>query len=783
MGCVLKVDKVSVIAKKLKSNNVKNAEKKSVKYDKNDFISNIYYQPVNFTRKWLEHQSWGVRFNADASSSVKIFTFPDVKSVSISLNTNTDKAKLLPLNKKKDGIFVADFEKDVIKEGDKYRFVIQRANGSIDIVKDPYSFKQPDILGESEVYDHNRYQWQDSSWYEDGNSNRISRIADSKNGFKHIGNAKIYELNVATLTQKGNLDGVKDELNRIKDAGFNAIEIMPVENTYSYNWGYDGVDKFAVAQYMGGPDKLKELVDEAHKVGLNVIMDMVPNHLGPDGAQLQCTGPYISGSTPWGDAFNYEGKNSRYVRDYIVNAALNWIDKYHCDGLRLDMTQFMKSDITMQLIAAEVNYHFPHVFLIAEDGRSNISVRGDEFWNDPWQPHDQRVTNSLKSNEIGLGENEGVHDFAMERISNFNVPLSRLGFDSEWDFHFYHTITKLAYGETDLDSLERAIVDSGSRVKYSTSHDEIGNMDGTRLVAKYMVPILKLNEVVCLNDEDENRANEFVLLKGGNLNSALCMVKSQKVQQISMKLAQMVQDGRIEEFLKVGFFDKSLMDELGIKSNSSILPADVLNAFSEATKIYRAIETLKYFTPGPVMTFQGEENIDMTKFNFFREFDSIKDEKYLYIEKGYPNGISAYLDSKLGVRKYSAEGKKRMQEFQALIKDLNKFKDENPASTVGKIVLNNTVKHRQNPTIALHSKDLIGENETFIVSNFSNSDYPLYEIEFPKGKWVEIINSNNKKYGGSGACQNSGVIEGFDGKSLKSTIALPAKSSIIFKKL
>ncbi|MBQ7287217.1 MAG: hypothetical protein IJW73_05590, partial [Candidatus Gastranaerophilales bacterium] len=89
---------------------------------------------------------------------------------------------------------------------------------------------------------------------------------------------------------------------------------MPVENTYSYNWGYDGVDKFAVSNFLGGPDRLKEFIDEAHNVGLNVIMDMVPNHIGPDGAQLAKTGPYTNGSTPWGDAFNYEGQNSRYVR-------------------------------------------------------------------------------------------------------------------------------------------------------------------------------------------------------------------------------------------------------------------------------------------------------------------------------------------------------------------------------------------------------------------------------------------------------------------------------------
>ena len=267
-------------------------------------------------------------------------------------------------------------------------------------------------------------------------------------------------------------------------------------------------------------------------------MDMVPNHLGVDGSLLRKTGPYTSGKdTPWGDAFNYEGENSKYVRDYMVNAALNWIHNYHCDGLRLDMTKFMDSDTEMQQIAAEVNYHFPDAFLIAEDARSNISVRGDEYWHDWWQPHDQRVTTPLKPDEIGFGENEDIHNQKIDNIQNGNLTLARLGCDSEWDFHFYHTISKLPYGEVDLDGLERAIFDSQERVKYSTSHDETGNMDGTRLVAKYMVPILNLREGVYLDNKDIKRAKDYVEYmktknKDVSFDNALDMVKSQKTQQI-----------------------------------------------------------------------------------------------------------------------------------------------------------------------------------------------------------------------------------------------------------
>ena len=434
--------------------------------------------PISFKRSWSEHQSWGVRIDGDYPSA-KIFTFPDAKKVSIEVSDgNSDNKKIYELEKKQDGVFEKKFEKGAIKPNDEYSFIIERNNGSIEKVKDPYSFRQPTLLGPSVAYNQSAYRWTDSSWYSKTNADRISRRASKDNSYKSLKQAKIYEMHIATLTKKANFEGAIQELQRIKDFGFNAIEIMPVENTFSYNWGYDGVDKFSPAQYLGGADKLKDLINAAHNIGLNVIMDMVPNHIGVDGSLLRKTGPYTSGKdTPWGDAFNYEGENSKYVRDYMVNAALNWIHNYHCDGLRLDMTKFMDSDTEMQQIAAEVNYHFPDAFLIAEDARSNISVRGDEYWHDWWQPHDQRVTTPLKPDEIGFGENEDIHNQKIDNIQNGNLTLARLGCDSEWDFHFYHTISKLPYGEVDLDGLERAIFDSQERVKYSTSHDETGNMD------------------------------------------------------------------------------------------------------------------------------------------------------------------------------------------------------------------------------------------------------------------------------------------------------------------
>lgn len=742
---------------------------------------------ITFNRSLKEHKSWGVNVDENNSiTSVKIFSYPDAKAVSILINPQSENFKKVQLNNNKNGVFEKFLPYQQLKSGDSYQFEIEKFNGQKEIVKDPYSFKQPTLSGPSEVYNQNDYKWNDTIWYDEKNKQRISRQADDKNGFTPVDSAIIYEVNIATLTNDADFDSAQKELKKIKSLGYNAIELMPVENTYSYNWGYDGVDKFAPSQFLGGPDKLKQFIDKAHNVGLNVIMDIVPNHLGPDGAQLQKTGPYMNGSTDWGDAFNYEGENSHYVRDFMVNAAMNWISNYHCDGLRLDMTKFMKSDTQMQQIAAEMNYHYPDVFLIAEDGRSNIAVRGEEYWHDNWQPHDQRVINPLKPDDFGKNQNEIIHNNKIFDVELGNVPLARLGFDSEWDFHFYHTLTKIAYNEADLDAIERAISDSGKRIKYTTSHDETGNLDGTRVVAKYLVPLLNLLEHTFLDKNDIQRAKDYQQMKKENginisLDNAKNVVKSQKAQQISMKLAQLIQTGEISKYYNCDMktFNDEILNPLGIDETSNIMPKNLIKAFEFAIKKYRAIEALKYFAPGPVMTFQGEDRLEMVKFNFFREFESIKDEKYLYTQKGYPNGPSAYINSKLGNMEYDFSGQLRMEKFQNLIRDLNEFKIKNPAATRGEIVVQDTVKHYNNPTIALHSIDKKSGNEIFIISNFSPKDYPKYEIKFPDGQWKEEINTNFSYYGGDDNCVDFETIV-YGNEFFTCKVALPAWSSVIF---
>jgi maltooligosyltrehalose trehalohydrolase len=202
--------------------------------------------------------------------------------------------------------------------GGSYRYVVDG-----DPLPDPRSASQPQgVHGPSQLVDHSSFAWGDQDW----------RGIDLRA-------AIIYELHVGTFTREGTFDAVVAKLDHFLELGVNAIELMPVaEFSGDRGWGYDGVDLFAPHHAYGGPEGLKRLVDACHQRGLAVIMDVVYNHLGPTGNYLGRYGPYFTDryATPWGQAVNYDGADSKPVRDFVCDNALMWLRDYHCDGLRLD---------------------------------------------------------------------------------------------------------------------------------------------------------------------------------------------------------------------------------------------------------------------------------------------------------------------------------------------------------------------------------------------------------------------------------------------------------------
>ncbi len=765
-------------------------------------LTNICYKPLSFGRTWAEHKSWGAVIDPTTKeASFKLFTYPDSKRVTVNVTkqSNPNQQITYELKNKGNGIFETEnkIPAGEVEHGDKYSFTIYKGNGDVDTVKDPYSFRQEKLLGESVIYDHSLYKWKDDSWFK-SNKARISRKANAYNQLTPLDSARIYEFNAATLTKGGTFKTAKNALNGIKQAGFNAIEIMPVENTFSYNWGYDGVDKFAPAEHRGGPDQLKDFIDYAHNIGLNVIMDIVPNHLGPDGASLLKTGPYIKGTNCFGEAFNYEGENSRYVRDYIVNAALNWLDNYHCDGLRLDMTKFMDSDFTMKQIAAEINYHKPEAFLIAEDAREGISVDNyGNYWTNYGEVHDKRVVNQLKPEEYGAYQSEPAHCEAIEKISKGDTSLGRLGYDSEWDFNYHHTLESGLYDVLNLDKFETACYCAQDSVKYVMSHDEIGNKEGSRLIAKLMVPMLHLNEIVELNYDDEQRVYKLAQQKGIHTDDAYRTVHAQKAQFVAEDLAMMFQTGELDKYdtsnilqrRKKHQIDKAFNDEvlvpLGIKSNTGITYSKVKAMFMKSYSKNKMALARTYSIPGPKMVFQGDEKLELTPFRFFREFESVKDERHMQIEKGYDTGYAGYRESTIGNITYSQSGKNLMSKFRNLTRDLNQLNEENSSLTRGYLVVDSTIKNPDN-VFATHALDPERKNEIFSITNFGDNTYPRkdaseYYIRFPKGVWVEKLNTDDKKYGGNGNINGTNLIHS-DGEH-QSPIKLSGQTTAIFRRI
>jgi maltooligosyltrehalose trehalohydrolase len=207
----------------------------------------------------------------------------------------------------------------------RYRY---RLDGTRD-VPDPCSRFQPDgPHGPSMVVDPHAYRWRDHRWP----------------GLTLPGQV-LYEMHVGAFTPEGTLDAAARELPELARLGITAVELMPLaEFPGRFNWGYDGVDPFAPSHLYGDASALKRFVDAAHAVALGVLLDVVYNHLGPDGNYLrELSDEYFTDryKNEWGDAFNFDGPGSEEVRRFFIENACYWIREFHLDGLRLDATQQM----------------------------------------------------------------------------------------------------------------------------------------------------------------------------------------------------------------------------------------------------------------------------------------------------------------------------------------------------------------------------------------------------------------------------------------------------------
>jgi len=257
------------------------------------------------------------------------------------------------------GWYVAELP---IGPGARYAYVLDGG----DPLPDPRSPSQPDgVHGASAVVEPRSFKWTDAGW----------------RGV-HFPSAVVYELHVGTFSPEGTFDGVIGKLDHLVDLGVDVVELMPVtEFSGNRGWGYDCVDLYAPHHAYGGPEGLARLVDACHARGLGVFLDVVYNHLGPEGNYLDRFGPYFTDlyTTPWGAAVNFDRVESDEVRRFIIDNALMWMRDYHFDGLRVDAVHAIVDTSATHIVeqlAGEVDV------LSRELGRP-LSVVPESDLNDP----------------------------------------------------------------------------------------------------------------------------------------------------------------------------------------------------------------------------------------------------------------------------------------------------------------------------------------------------------------------------------------------------------------
>ena len=286
---------------------------------------------------------------------------PDRTSVELVLTSQNAPSVRTVLSPAADGMFTGVVSGAV--PGTRYQYLLD-GDGPY---PDPASRFQPEgVHGPSAIVDPRVFRWSDEGWRGIPLSATI-----------------LYELHVGTFTPEGTFAAAAERLSYLSALGVTAVELMPIADfPGTRNWGYDGVSLFAPARCYGTPDDLRHLVDEAHRLGLAVLLDVVYNHFGPDGAYAATfSSRYFSTrhASPWGPAMNLDGAGHGPVREFLVENALHWLHEYHFDGLRLDATHALADESPRHILrdlTLAVRGSLPdrQVLLVAEDDRNLATI-------------------------------------------------------------------------------------------------------------------------------------------------------------------------------------------------------------------------------------------------------------------------------------------------------------------------------------------------------------------------------------------------------------------------
>lgn len=395
-----------------------------------------------------DRQPLGAHYLGDGACQFRVWApFRD----RVDVHLVSPEERYVRLEKRADGYHQAVWEG--IEIGSLYWYRLDR-----DVERgDPASRSQPQgVHGPSQVVDP-RFSWHDDTW-------RGMPWRD------YI----IYELHVGTFTRQGTFEAIVPHLEYLLDLGVTALELMPVAQfPGARNWGYDGVFPYAVQNSYGGPQGLKNLVDACHERGLAVVLDVVYNHLGPEGNYLWDFGPYFADryKTPWGAAINFDGPHSDEVRDFFIGNAVHWVGEFHIDALRIDAVHGI-FDFSAQHLLEELT--------------DAVHEEGERL-----------------NRQVYVTAESDLNDSRLVRPKN----QGGFGLDAQWNDDFHHAVHTLLTRESDgyyadfgefrhlLRAMKEGFVYAGQRSKFrlrrhgnssadlpatsfvvfSQNHDQIGN--------------------------------------------------------------------------------------------------------------------------------------------------------------------------------------------------------------------------------------------------------------------------------------------------------------------
>ena len=341
---------------------------------------------------------------------------------------------------------------------------------------DPASRFQPKgVHGPSQVVDPNSFLWTDDAW----------RGTD-------LSSSIFYELHVGTYTADGTFDAIIPHLDELADLGITTVELMPVSQfPGGRNWGYDGVHPYAAQNTYGGPRGLQRLVDAAHDRGLAVALDVVYNHIGPEGNYLGAFAPYFESryNTPWGEAINFDGPDSGPVRRFFIENALYWLEHFHMDVLRLDAIHGI-FDFSARHFLAELQ---DDVRALAERLGRQMHVIAESDLNDARLLHSKEQGGYALDGQWSDDFHHSVHTLLTGERAGYYQDFGTLDHLAETLQHgWYYCGQYSRYRRKHFGNSPDGIAHNRF-VAFTQNHDQVGNRAaGDRLTTLVSLEALKL---------------------------------------------------------------------------------------------------------------------------------------------------------------------------------------------------------------------------------------------------------------------------------------------------